>query len=129
MSSDQKEQVEVLRARYKEANEVIAIIAAHGRRFLYSQVNDRTAKFGLDGVNQIWYVDDFTGMKIFPFGEQRWPGFSHGGTLKGVVGALAHYIKTGEPVPVSYFADDNHWAYGDDMRKVREEVVKFNAVK
>lgn len=118
-----------IRQRVKDANQVIGVIAAHGRKFFYSPVNDRLAKFGLDKVGQIWFVDDFTGMKIYPFGEQSWPGFSHGGTLKALVGLLANYIKTGEPVWPELFADDNHWAYGDDMRKVREEVLKFNAVK
>jgi hypothetical protein len=120
-------------ARVKKANAVIKIISEHGRRFFYSSIYDRTSKFGLDRHGQTWYVDDHSGMKLYPFHvEKKWPGFTHGGTLKNLVAALAQYIATGEKLAIGYFPlehDAHLWAYGQDvMQEVRRLVMETGVV-
>lgn len=121
-----------MRDRYKEANKVIEIVASHGRRFFWSPIHERLARFGLDRYGQIWYVDEHTGMKVHPFGDGCWPGFVHGSTLRFLIAKLANYIKTGEPVPLSQFPFENDascWAYGEaEMHKVRAEVLETQAI-
>jgi hypothetical protein len=120
-------------ARVRQANKVIAIIASCGRRFFYSPAYDRTARFGLDKHGQVWFVDCHTGMKLHPFGEKNWPGFTHGQTLKDLVARLAHYITTGYQLELDrWFRLENdgaYWAYGDEaMSKVRAEVMETEVI-
>lgn len=113
--------------RVRQANKVIAAIAAHGRRFFYSPSFDRTSKFGLDRYGQVWYVDHYTGMKLHPFGDQAWPGFTNGGTLRRLIADLAQYIVDGKPLPVTRFF--THWAYDDEaVAAVRAEILETEAV-
>lgn len=117
-----------IRQRVREANKVLAIVAKHGRHFFQSVAYERTAKFGLDGCEQIWYVDETTGMLIYPFfPEVKWTGFTHGSTLREFVARLAKYIKTGERLEPHWFPvdqDAQRWAYGEDvMRQVLADVL------
>jgi hypothetical protein len=117
-----------LKQRVREANKVIAIVAKHGRRFFYSREYDRTARFGLDRHEQVWYLDEHTGMKLYPFDVLKdWKGFTHGSTLKCFVADLSEYITTGKRLLRSAFPIENDgslWAYGGDvMRQVLEEVL------
>lgn len=121
-------------ARARKANAVIKIISDHGRRFFYSSIYERTSKFGLDRHGQTWYVDDHSGMKLYPFNvEKKWPGFTHGGTLKNLIAALANYVATGEKLSIGYFPlerDDVLWAYGQDvMKEVRRLVLETGVVQ
>lgn len=124
---------EELKQRVREANKVIAIIAKHGRRFFYSSIYDRTARFGLDKYEQVWYLDEHTGMKLYPFGEQDWPGFIHGSTLKYLVARLAQFIVNGHPLELDRWFrlenDGSYWAYGvEAMQAVRAEVMETGAL-
>lgn len=119
--------------RVKQANAVIKIVASHGRRFLYSEAHDRIGRFGLDRVDQVWYVDAHSGMKLYPFGNAPWPGFTHGSTLQDLIARLAQYIETGAALDIECFPlerDAVLWAYGQEtMAEVRRLVLETEAVR
>lgn len=119
-------------ARVRQANTVIKIVASHGRRFFFSEAYDRISRFGLDRAGQVWYVDQHTGMKLYPFGAGNWPGFTHGGTLQELVARLAQYIETGAQLDLACFSlerDTELWAYGKEtMVEVRRLVLETGAV-
>lgn len=112
--------------RAHAANQVIAAIAATGRRFFYSQAHDRTSRFDLDDVEQIWYVDHHTGMKLAPLAD-RWTGFTNGDNAKQLILALASYIDTGELVPFEHF--QKPWGYGSAMPALITAVLKTKAIE
>ena len=118
------------RQRAEQVNQVIQIIADHGRRFFYSQAGDRYASMEVDARGKVWFIDDYTGKRIFTHKTVwggRWRGLSHGGTLRAVVEAFRDYIRTGEPIHPGYlgperFNDSNIWGYDEEgMRAVREQ--------
>jgi hypothetical protein len=116
--------------RANEANKVIRAIGKHGRRFLCSVSQRRYSVFYTDAYGQVWYVDHYTGLKVYPFGPDQWPGFTPGDTMKAMVAVLAQYIKEGTPVPRSYFDNPYIWGYDDTaMAKVREEAFQSQAIK
>ncbi|WP_223511127.1 hypothetical protein [Pseudomonas sp. GL-B-19] len=118
------------RQRAEQVNQVIRIIADHGRRFFYSQAVNHYASMEVDQRGKVWFIDDYTGKRIFTHKTVwggRWRGFSHGGTLRAVVEAFRDYIRTGEPIHPGYlgperFNDSNIWGYDEEgMRSVREQ--------
>jgi hypothetical protein len=102
--------------RAEHANELIKIIAAHGRRFFHysgSNVFDpetKVATFVLaDRVayielrrGRVYFVDAYSQQAVFThktnFGG-RWRGFSGGGTLRSLVEDMRDYIIDGTPIP------------------------------
>lgn len=114
------------RDRAKKANELIEVVAAHGRNFFGDKPNRLgvVSRFEIDYRGHIWFWDAYSRVRIY-LGYKHWSkGFSHGGTLRDFVNALARYIRTGETIPSCYLGPwshngDNYWGYGDDMRVVR----------
>lgn len=112
--------------RLVEANEVIRHVSSFGRRFFYSARFDRVARFEITAGGRIRFVDDFTDKRVDPFREFRWNNFSHGGTLRRLVEALAGYIDSGERIYPGHFGPwpllsyGDLWGYGEDeMEKLR----------
>ena len=119
------------RQRTEQVNQVIRIIADHGRRLFYSQAVNRYASMEVDNSGKVWFIDD-SGKRIFTHETVwggRWRGFSHGGTLKDLVKGFRHYICTGEQLHPDYlgperFSDSNIWGYDEaGMKAVREQAV------
>ncbi|WP_223503777.1 hypothetical protein [Pseudomonas sp. BF-R-24] len=120
------------RQRAEQVNKVIRIIAAHGRRFFYSQTANRCASMEVDQRGKVWFIDDYSGKRIFTHDTVwggKWRGFSHGGTLKDLVKEFRDYICNGEPLHPGYlgperFNDSNIWGYDEaGMRVVREQAA------
>lgn len=105
--------------RVKHANALIQAVAAHGRRFFYCVQHDRFARIELDQRGRVWWIDDYTGKRIFthptPLGN-RWRGFSHGGTLRHLAEMMRDYVTKGTPIARGYIAPDmsygDLWGYG-----------------
>lgn len=123
--------------RVKHANALIKIIASHGRRFFYyggSNVfdpvtkittfvpEDRFARIELRR-GRVFIIDDYTQKSVYThktgFGN-NWRGFSHGGTLRGLVEDMRDYIIHGTPIPRWKIViqqrgqaglEDNIWGY------------------
>lgn len=120
--------------RLETANEIVRVIASHGRHFL-SENSDRREPiespfiscFLVDVNREVWFVDRYSRKHIL-VRHQEWPGWSDGGTLRGIVVHLAAHIATGAPINAGYFGISpdwmpDHWGYGDDMAKVRDGVA------
>lgn len=108
------------RERVAHVNQLIEVIATHGRRFFYCQMKERTAKVWLSADDQVMWQDDYTGQSFaLPKGEfKKDPkGFSHGGTLRALVESLGHYIHTGRTLHPGRMSADmgqglDLWGYG-----------------
>jgi hypothetical protein len=51
--------------RLEHANQMIQVIAAHGRRFFFSTHHQSHARVVLDSRGRFWWVDDYTGKRIY----------------------------------------------------------------
>lgn len=116
-----------LTRRAAACNALIDMISRHGRQLLYSRMFDRNARFDVDRHAQVWYVDEHTGLKLYPFGADRWIGFSHGEVARALVASLAQYIKTGDAVP--YVRFEQEWGYGKDMATVQQEAIRLTITR
>lgn len=109
--------------RVAHANQLTTTISQHGRRFFYSPGKDRTACMELDDRGRVWFVDDYTGKRVYTHHTgftSRWRGFSHGGTLRALVEAMRDYIVTGQQIPLwriataSPLSAGDIWGYGHE---------------
>jgi hypothetical protein len=120
--------------RLETANAIVRVIAAHGRHFL-SENSDRrvpvenpfVSHFLVDSKHELWFVDRYTRRHIL-IRHDSWPGWSDGGTLRGIVSHLGEFVSEGSNINQGYFGISpswmpDHWGYGDDMAKVRDEVA------
>lgn len=117
--------------RAEHVNQVIRIIADHGRRFFFSASQQRYASMEVDERGRVWFIDDHSGRRVYthrtPWGG-RWRGFTHGGTLRALVEEFREYIRTGKQLHPYYLGpererltDGNIWGYApEEMQKVRE---------
>ena len=77
----------------------------------------------------MYIIDDYSGKAVFThntnFGNE-WRGFSHGGTLQGLVENMRDYIVKGTPVPRWKIVieqlggkglEDNIWGYDIEAAK------------
>lgn len=124
--------------RIELVNRLIQEIGSRGRRFLYSNKHNRFAAFHWAN-GRLWYTDDYTDEPMFmepgkegKTREQKF-GFSHGGTLWGLVLDFRDYI----------FGDDDanhnngygglycpHWGYpDDDMEAIRQIAIEIGYLK
>lgn len=128
--------VEGWQRRVETANAAIRIMASFGRRF-FSEDSDRRvrvenpfiAHFSVGENGELWFVDRYSRKPIL-VRHQEWPGFSEGGTLRGIVQHLADHIEVANPINPGYFmrrgkiycGDGDVWGYGSDMEIVEREI-------
>lgn len=112
--------------RIEAVNEMLRAIADCGRRFFYCETHDRYASMEVDQRGKVWYVDDYTGKRIYTHYKYDWRGFSHGGTMRGLIIAFREYITRGQFIhPKAFGPWPDHicvgdpWGYGEDMHLVR----------
>ncbi|MBF4990657.1 hypothetical protein [Methylophilus sp. QUAN] len=124
--------------RLEHANKLIQIIGSHGRCFFYSQSKQRFARLELRN-GRVYFIDDYTEKAIYThntgFGCGRWSGFSHGGTLKGLVEWLRDYVTKGQLLPRAVIGlpnlnfktwKDNIWGYSEEaIITVRNEAFEL----
>lgn len=126
--------------RMGRCNQIVHIVAKYGRHFLSENSDKRepvddpfVSSFFTDKRNELWWIDRYTRKFILVRLNDQWPGFSDGGTLRGLVRAMAHYIETGDVIVLNWrfgpFYDwdcgGDPWGYGDDMPKVRAEALEI----
>ena len=116
--------------RLGHANALIKVISSHGRRFFYNAKAGTIGSLELDTRGRVWWIDDYRGARIYTAYQGRWRGFSHGGTMRGLIRALREYIQHGKPLHPEYIAlamsYRDMWGYGTDAAKaVRTEAHKL----
>ncbi|MDE1188235.1 MAG: hypothetical protein PW844_17360 [Pantoea sp.] len=120
--------------RLEHANQLIQIIAAHGRRFFFSDCTGKTAQLLIDQRGRVWFLDEYSGKLIFTHKTtwtNKWRGFTHGGTLRYFVEMMRDYIVKGEQIHPYYLGperrnitDGNIWGYTDEaIKAVREQAA------
>lgn len=120
--------------RIENANQVLCVISSHGRRFFWSEKHNRVSRF-IGTTTAVHYVDHWTGSIIDTAADKDWHGFTNGGTLRGLVEALAHYIRTGDPISSGHFGPWDYcrgdlWGYGqEEMEKVRRDLSSNPAIE
>jgi len=122
--------------RVDEINELIKLISDIGRRFFYSEKHDRIARFEIQKSGRIAFYDDYSGKKVNIYLKHReWPGFTHGGTLKNLVGNMSEYIRFGHKIDVRFLApfgwssERDIWGYGKDASdQLKRKAVNLNCV-
>jgi len=119
------------RVRLSHANELVAAVSRHGRRFFYYEKGNRVALFEIDLAGRLWWRDEYTDARVYVAYRQRWRKFSNGGTLRSLVEALARYIREGTPIHSGHFGpwpewycDGDLWGYGKEaMAALRAEIA------
>lgn len=116
--------------RVEHANQLILAIASHGRRFFYHAAANRYARIECDPRGRVWFVDDYTQKRVYTHDKGRWRGFTHGGTLRGLVERMRDYITTGWQLPRGVIApsyagnrSDNIWGYSADAAAAVREAA------
>jgi hypothetical protein len=114
------------------ANELIAHIAAHGRRFFHYARENRTAKFELTPSGRVRFRDECTDLLVDTSRTTRWnpQKFSGGGTMQRLVAAIGAYVSKGIRIDRRHFGpwhpmlcDGDLWGYGpDEMAKLRDAI-------
>lgn len=116
--------------RLDHANQLIRIIAAHGRRFFFDTRTERVAHLELNNTGRVFLIDEYTGKRIYTHFENRhWNGFNHGGTLRSLVIMMRNYICKGERIDAYYLGPENSslrkgniWGYPEEaIEAVRNE--------
>jgi hypothetical protein len=124
--------IEQKRQRAQHVNVAIRIIASHGRRFFYCSKHDRTATLEVDERGRIWFVDDYTGLRVYTHYPYGWKHFSHGGTLRRLIEVFRDYISTGRPICASWLGPEKSWSAGnvwgyepEAMQAVRDAALQL----
>jgi hypothetical protein len=81
--------------RTQIVNRIIEEIANCSRKFFYSNTTKRTYHFEWLG-KKLWFIDKYTGMRVYPYNHSSQKGFSDGGTLWSLVNDMRFFIIHGE---------------------------------
>jgi len=113
--------------RLQHANDLIKAISEHGRRFFWSERDQRLARLEIDERGKLWWVDNYRGARVYierVCGRERdhWRGFSHGGTLRHIAQMMRDYVKKGDRFSAWYIAQDCWWYEADEAAALLEKV-------
>jgi len=117
-----------IKERTRAANRIIDAIATNGPCALYSPVSNRKARLGLDRVESVWFIDSFTGLRLYPFCGSTWCGFTGSDKLRELVGALANFARDGAPLDAELIASLLDGYSEEEKDQVRNQVVLTGAV-
>jgi len=111
------------------ANQLLEVIAKHGRRFFYCPKTERVARLVYD--TKVHLIDAKTGTKIVLRNNGSWTGFSHGGTLRELVTMMRDYVTKGTRIGMHFigmertFGDGNIWGYPADALQACREAASL----
>lgn len=118
------------RQRAEHCNQLIQVIASHGRQFFRCKSTGNVASMEVDARGRVWFHDYYSRKRIYThpttFGNS-WHGFTSGGTLRSLVEDMRDYIMTGKPLARAWIGHDradgsNIWGYAvEDMAACRAE--------
>jgi hypothetical protein len=123
------------RQRATEVNAVILAISTHGRRFFWNAVHQRVAFMDVGDWGHIYFTDDYSGKRVYVSSSGRWPGFTHGGTMRRLVELFAEYIRHGHKLPIDYIGLQRNslvsgdiWGYGAEAVDAVRAAVRWSPV-
>ena len=108
-----------MQQRAEHANQLIEVIAAHGRKFFRCSRTGNVSHIEVDDSGRVWFHDYYSRARInttqAPYGK-RWVGFTSGGTLRSLVEDMRDYILTGQTLDRSLIGPirtdgSNIWGY------------------
>lgn len=111
------------------ANQLLEVIASHGRRFFYCPKTERVARLVYD--TKVHLIDAKTGTKIVLRNNGSWTGFSHGGSLRELVTMMRDYVTKGTRIGMHFigmertFGDGNIWGYPADALQACREAASL----
>ncbi|WP_205403040.1 MULTISPECIES: hypothetical protein [unclassified Shewanella] len=125
----------IITERVEHANALIKVISEHGRKFF--EHNGVIATFELDKNGKVWFVDEYTKVRIYTHLGRKWHGFSHGGTLRDLVCAIRDYIYKGIQLDIDWIAPSRRnpdngdiWGYGKEAAAaVRAAAAQLPIIK
>lgn len=89
----------------------------------------------VDYRGRVWFVDAYSGKRIYTHYNGEWRGFTNGGTMRSLVNLLRDFIMDGEPRNTSllgpwpdWYCDGDLWGYGDAMTEVREAATRLGVI-
>lgn len=111
--------------RLEVVNKIIKEIASRGRKFFYDENKNRYAQMVIKN-HKIYFIDDYTGERVYAYNtvQNAHRGFSHGGTMWGLINDFREYVVKGE-----YTNHNNgygglycpHWGYPkEDMKAIQK---------
>lgn len=105
--------------RLERVNQFLSVIAQYDRKFFAGADGEPNARFFVNPLGNLMYVDEATGKQIWikpniinKLEPIRDRDFSHGGGLNDFVCDLARHIKKGKVLNLKYIA--LHWGYSDE---------------
>lgn len=115
--------------RLEAVNELINVIAAHGRKFFWCPKNKRFGYFMIDTRGCLYWRDEWSGKFIYMSRDtivsQR--DIHHGHTLRSCLKFLAKYIRTGDKGNPNLNLATSHWGYDEKslaaVNQKAEEVI------
>jgi hypothetical protein len=122
--------------RLEAANKWLQVIASCGRQFF--RWKDQVAWLSRDGRGRIWFVDHYSGKRIYTHQKGHWKRFSSGGTMKTLIECLRDFVAKGQALPARngltgpwpyWYCGGDLWGYGYDMERVRREGKKLGILK
>ncbi|MCL6701125.1 hypothetical protein [Pseudomonas sp. T1.Ur] len=136
MPAEKKSLGQLRQERLDAANAFIQVIARCGRRFFRNKGAGHDAYLSMNARGTIvWLHDDYTSARVNVAKEGEWDGFSHGGTLKSLVGSIGRFVLDDSKMRYGYFQPkmdngfENPWGYGDDILIVRDEGVRLGLIR
>jgi len=119
--------------RLERVNELIHVIASHGRKFFcYEGI---TCWLELDERERLWFVDSWRGDRTYTHRNGPWSTFHHGGTLKGLVECFRDFVMFNKQLSRALFewpewyCRGDLWGYGANMAPVREAADRLQIVR
>lgn len=109
-----------IKGRMRAANKILIALAQVRPGVPWARSELHGARFGIDHVEQVWYVDGFTGLMLYPFGDAAWPGFSGNDAERELVNMLAAHVRDGAPFDLARI---EALGPGGDMQLVLEAVT------
>lgn len=109
------------------ANQLLQVIASHGRRFFYSPAHDRVARLVYD--DSVYLIDAKSGVRVVLRNNGDWAGFSHGGGMRDLVRMMRDYVMKGTRIGMHFiglertFGKGNIWGYADDQMQACREAA------
>lgn len=117
--------------RLESVNELINVIASHGRKFFWCPKSKRFGYFMIDMRGCLYWRDEWTGKFVFMSrdGLPKQDDIHHGSTLREVLRFLSKYIRTGksgDSIPTLYLSNWGYDEKSEDIVKQKIEEVFHN---